>query len=327
MAKFKILSIDGGGIRGVIPATILQYIEETKGKPIAEMFDLLVGTSTGGILAAGLAVQKSKSKKVPKFEAVELLNLYVEQGAKIFERSLWDGITSGGSLLEEKYSAKNLEKLLKQYFGDATLTDVVKPVMITSYDIEARAPYMFKTSRASENPGRNHLLRDVCRATSAAPTYFEPALTPTASGKGPKRALVDGGVFMNNPAAPALVEVLSENFGTLDEILLVSLGTGENTRAIPYKEAKDWGKLGWVTKVIDIMMDGQADTSDFQCRQLLEKQGSSSNPRYFRFDTKLDIALDDIDAANAGNIRALQLEAQQIISDNAKAFSRLLPLL
>ncbi len=321
---YKVLSIDGGGIRGVIPAVVLKHIEQQKGKKIAEMFDLIVGTSTGGILAAGVSVKKSKQVNKPKYSADDLLKLYVDYGAEIFSRSFWDGITSGGGLLDEKYSADNLEKLLKKYFKEMTLRDVVKPVVITSYDIEARSPYFFKTVRAAEDPkNRNHRLRDVCRATSAAPTYFETAKTPTAGRQGPERALVDGGVFMNNPAAAGLVEAVKTGNG-LDNIMVVSLGTGISTRPIPYEKAKSWGVAGWVKPVIDVMMDGQADAAAYQCGQLLPNIGAGDDQRYFRFDTRLNMALDDLDAANAGNIRNLMYEGHEILEEQADEVTRLL---
>ncbi len=322
---FKILSIDGGGIRGVIPSVLLQHLEEKLGKPIADMFDLIVGTSTGGILATGLAVPKSGGK--PKFTAEDMLALYAEQGREIFERSFWKGITSGGGAIDERYSHKPLEKLLKQYLGDATLKDCLVPIVVTAYDIERREPYFFKTRRAKEKADRNHLLRDAARATSAAPTYFEPVeVRGLARSRATRRALVDGGVFVNNPAMCAFAEAVAMDAKPAD-LLMVSLGTGIATRKIPYDEAKDWGALGWVRPIIDVMMDGEADAADYQLRQLMPDQKHGDKQRYFRFDTELDLALDDMDAAGAGNIRNLKEEAAQILRAQKAEIARLLKLL
>ena len=169
---FNVLSIDGGGIRGVIPAVLLKHIEEKVGKRVADIFDLIVGTSTGGILAAGLTVPKRDG--TPKFSAEDMLALYADRGREIFDRSFWRGITSAGGALDEQYDHKPLEKILKEYLGDSTLKDCIVPIVLTSYDIEKRQPYFFKTRRAREKKDRNHYLRDAARATSAAPTYFEP---------------------------------------------------------------------------------------------------------------------------------------------------------
>ena len=321
---FNILSIDGGGIRGVIPAALLTHLESATGKPIAKLFDLIVGTSTGGILAAGLAAPGTGGR--PKFSAADMLALYVERGREIFDRSLWDGVTSLGGIGDEKYDEAPLEKLLAAYLGEATLADCLTPVVLTSYDIERREPYFFKTRRAKEKKDRNHLLRDAARATSAAPTYFEPELVKSLAKKPTRRALIDGGVFVNNPGMSAFAEAVAMGQAP-DDMLMVSLGTGVATRKIPFDDAKDWGLLGWVRPVISIMMDGEADAADYQLRQLLPDAGAGDGQRYFRFDTRLDLALDDMDAAAAGNIANLRREAAEIVAEQADELARLIGLL
>ena len=317
---FKVLSIDGGGIRGVIPATLLQWLEGTTGKRISDLFDLLVGTSTGGILAAGLGMPARSGTS--GLSASDMLALYADHGRQIFDRSFWRGVTSLGGVSEEQYDHAPLEKILKKYLGDATLADCVIPVVVTSYDIERREPYFFKTRRARERKDRNHYLRDAARATSAAPTYFEPALIKSMAKRSTRRVLVDGGVFVNNPAMCAYVEAVSMG-AKPEDIVLVSLGTGVATRKIPYEDARDWGALGWVRPVIGVMMDGQADAADFHLRQLLPDEGFVRGQRYFRLDTRLDLALDDLDAAGAGNIRNLSEEAGQIVEGRADELTRM----
>jgi len=109
-----------------------------------------------------------------------------------------------------------------------------------------------------------------------------------------------------------------------DDVIVVSLGTGIATRKISYEDAKDWGALGWARPIISVMMDGAADSADYHLRQLLPDETQKDKQRYFRFDTNLDIALDDLDAAGAGNIRNLKGEAGQILDDQAEEFARLL---
>lgn len=321
---FKVLSIDGGGIRGVIPGMLLQHLEEATGRPISALFDLIAGTSTGGILATGLTVPKSGG--TPKFSAADMLALYAERGRDIFYRSFWRGVTSIGGVTDEQYDHRPLEKLLKQYLGDATLADCLTPIMLPSYDIERREPYFFKTRHATEQKDRNHYLRDAARATSAAPTFFEPALIKSMAKKPTRRALVDGGVFVNNPGMCAYVEACSHG-AQPEEILVVSLGTGTANRPIPYDDAKDWGAVGWIRPIISVMMDGVADATDYQLRMIMPGDADKDDQRYFRFDTDLDLALDDMDAANAGNIAALKSEARQIMQSQAKELERLVGLL
>lgn len=321
---FRVLAIDGGGIRGVIPAVLLRHIEERAGAPISKLFDLIVGTSTGGILAAGLATPGSGGG--PKFSAADMLALYVDHGHTIFDRSFWRGVTSLGGALNEIYSAEPLEKLLKQYLGKCTLTDCLVPIVLTSYDIERREPYFFKTRQALKKADRNHYLADAARATSAAPTYFEPATVKSLAARPTTRHLVDGGVFVNNPAMCAYVEAFDHK-EVDEEIVLVSLGTGIATRTIPHEDAEDWGALGWVRPIISVMMDGQADAADYHASLVLPGPDAGPDRRYFRFDKDLTLALDDLDAAHAANIRALQEEASSIIQKQAADLESLLPLL
>ena len=139
----------------------------------------------------------------PKFKASDLLALYEEHGKDIFRRSFRDKITSIWGWADEKYPNDGIEAVLESYFGDAELKDALTEILVTSYEIEERQPYFFKSRKAKENPQeRNHFLRDVARATSAAPTYFEPAEIHTVGGPATRtRYLVDGGVFANDPGS------------------------------------------------------------------------------------------------------------------------------
>jgi uncharacterized protein len=223
---FKVLSIDGGGIRGIIPAMVLAEIEERTGKSIAETFDLIAGTSTGGILALGLAMPGDGGR--PKYTASELIELYEDEGTSIFSGRAG----TIRNLFEERYPSAGVEGVLDRYFGDARLKDALSTVFVTSYEIELRAPFFFRSERAKVDADYDFPMREVARATSAAPTYFEPA---KVEARGPVEyyALVDGGVFANNPAMCAYVEASSilkeRGSASTDEptILVVSLGTGQ----------------------------------------------------------------------------------------------------
>ncbi len=310
MSSYKtILSLDGGGIRGIITAQILHVIEENAKRPIHELFDLIVGTSTGGILAAGLtSPNKTQSAK-------QLLDLYVKQGRDIFSRSPWKYVESLGGISDERYDVKHLEDILSKMLGNDELKNTHCDIVITSYDIEKRKPYLFKTSKAKIHDKRNHLLRHVARATSAAPTYFEPLLLEERQGNAPqkRRVLVDGGVFASNPSMIGVSEALASG-AELDELLVCSIGTGTNNRPILYDEAKDWGMVGWVVPVLSVMLDGMSDSSDYHVRKLLSETDESA--RYLRLDGKLKEASDDIDEASRGNIRNLLRTAREIIEEH-----------
>src|SRR6476661_4637045 len=125
----RILAIDGGGIRGLIPALVLAEIEQRTGRRIATLVDRIAGTSTGGILACALA-------KPDPLPASEIAGIYEVEGPKIFDRSLLKTITSGDGFLDERYDDKGLMSALRKYLGDAKLGDATVPMLVTAYDIE-----------------------------------------------------------------------------------------------------------------------------------------------------------------------------------------------
>lgn len=314
----KVLSIDGGGIRGIIPAMVLAEIEDRTGRRIAEMFDLVAGTSTGGILALGLT--KPGPDGGPEYSAGELIELYETEGKRIFSIPVWHRIHSAGGVLEEKYPATGIEEVAESYFGSVRLADALTEVLVTAYEIEKRGPWFFKRRKALDpNEGFNPFMRDVARATSAAPTYFEPLRLRVGSTG--NRAFIDGGVHSNNPAMCAYVEARKINPDEKDDALVVSLGTGELTRNMPYEEVRGWGLALWAQPILNVVFDGVADTVDYQLRELLSSDGDDR--RYYRFQTVLDVGKDDMDDASATNIQALREKAREIIDENDAALASL----
>ena len=292
----RVLSIDGGGIRGIIPALVLAHLEQHTGKPCSELFDLMVGTSTGGMLALGLSIDDGHGKAL--FTAQQLVKLYDEHGAEIFEQSLWRKVRSVGGILEEAYSHEALETILDRYFGERALSECGVPTMVTSYDIQHRRTVFLK-SWHSDHSGL--LCREAARATSAAPTYFEPANLEWASET---RTLIDGGVFINSPSVSAYAE--ARKLFPDEEIAMLSIGTGELTRAIPYEAAKTWGSALWVMSLLDCMLDGASKAADHQMRLFL-------GANYLRLQTPLNYASDDMDDASQGNLRNLRQIAEELI--------------
>lgn len=307
----KILSIDGGGIRGIIPALLLAEIEEKTRKPIAKLFDLIAGTSTGGIIALGLTRPDEFGK--PRYTAQDMVRLYEVEGPSIFYQSFWRKVNNLGSLLDEKYPIEPLEKVLSRYFKNTYLHEALTNVLVTGYEIERRSAFFFKSHRAKKNTHRNFLMKDAARATSAAPTYFEPEKIATED-LAEYYALVDGGVFASNPAMCAYVEAI-KLFPEEKEFMVVSLGTGELTRPIYYDDAKDWGVARWARPILNVVLSGVSDTVDYQLRKLLPvKHGLK---RYYRFQVVLDNASDDMDNTEPGNLRALKLYGEGIIKNQA----------
>jgi patatin-like phospholipase/acyl hydrolase len=317
MPLIKILSIDGGGIRGIIPAMVLAELEERSGRPIAELFDLIAGTSTGGILALGL-VKPGPSGR-PEHSARKLASLYEKEGHRIFSTSLWRRLRTAGSVVEEKYSAEGLEGVLREYFGETRLRDALTEVIVTSYDTERRMPFFFKSRHARVREEYDFPMRLVARATSAAPTYFEPLKLDAVSGDD-YYSLIDGGVYANNPAMCGYVEARATH-PEAEDFLVVSLGTGEMTRPLRYDEVRGWGLASWAQPILQVVFDGVSSTVDYQLRQLLPPKDGAR--RYFRFQTRLDPSCDDMDDASAENVRTLRLLGEKLVRDQQDDFGEL----
>lgn len=271
----------------------------------------MAGTSTGGILALGLA--KPANAHGPLYCASDLAALYEQYGSTIFGRPRWRTLLPSGNLLDEKYSVAGLEGVLTQYFGETRLGEATTPVLVTAYETERRFPFFFRSERAREESGYNFRMTEAARATSAAPTYFEP-LRLDAEGPADYYSLVDGGLYANNPALCAWVE--ARTLFPEDEFLVLSLGTGALTRPIPYEAARHWGVARWAKPVLDIAFDGVSSTVDHQLRQLLPH-------RYHRLQPVLSPEQQDMDNATPRNIRGLKLLAEAYIREREEDIEQL----
>lgn len=286
--KFRILSIDGGGLRGLVPLLILKEIEKITGKRIYELFDLIVGTSTGGIVACGLTA--SKDGKTPLLSIDKLIDLYTTKGSVIFPYKE-NIFTKINSVFNPKFCPDGLDNSLKEYFQDLRLSNTLKPVIVTSYDIRNNEIIMFK-SRKSNEPGYNSLIKDVCRATSAAPTYL-PSYEMSFGNK--QRTCIDGGVFINNPSLAGVSDVIRNGYGfddlDVDDISLLSLGTGIYTENLGVKDTKSWGLKDWVKPITDVMSQATSKSVDYECNELLDN--------YLR----VQVTIDDKDRSDMSDSR------------------------
>jgi patatin-like phospholipase/acyl hydrolase len=290
----RVLSIDGGGIRGLIPALVLTAIEERSGKRTWELFDLIAGTSTGGILACALCAPDP-------LPAEQLVGLYEDEGPNIFNRSVWQRIRSAEGLLDEKYDAAALDRALERFLSDKRLAETKPDLLVPAYNMGDPGPYFFKSRKAREE-GEDFSLSQVARATSAAPTYFE-AFELTGE------ALVDGGVFATNPAMCAFAEVM--RFQPTADLVLLSLGTGQRTHKRSFDEVKDWGLAEWAKPILDVVFDGVSDAVDYQLQHVLD------DGHYWRLQVELTQASDDLDNAGEENLRDLRAQAEQLIADRS----------
>ena len=307
-----VLSIDGGGIRGIIPAMMLHHLETATGHQTADLFDLMVGTSTGGILALGLAQQDPQKPEKSRYSARDLAELYANRGSQIFGKNLWRQFRSALGIFDESYSASPLETALSDYFDASVLGDCRCPTIVTAYDLEARSTAFFKSFKPEH---AQILCKSAARATSAAPTFFEPAQVEVA---GKSTALIDGAVFLNSPVVSAYAEALKLFPG--DAITVVSLGTGELAKPISGRQAAGWGKIGWMLPVLDCVFDGMSKAADYQMKLFL-------GDRYQRFQLTLEEASDELDNATPTNITALFEATSKLIDRENLRFDKLITYL
>ena len=280
----KVLSVDGGGIRGILPSALLADLESRLG-PAGSQFDLIAGTSTGGIIACGLCAG---------VKASALLDLYTKEGHEVFDPNF------GAVLLDPKYNAGKLEAALQRELGAKKLSEATPELLVTSYCVNAKDPvstsppvyagsWFFKSRKAKADPTQDLPLWQIARATSAAPTYFPTAELPLGW-------FVDGGVFANNPAMCALAE--ARNAWPGEEIRLLSIGTGVKSDALNGHDSQGWGVIQWATRIVPVLMDGSADAASYQCEAIL---GSA----FLRCDVPLSGVNDAFDDTSAANIAGL----------------------
>ena len=296
---YRILSLDGGGIRGVFTTTLLERLEAAVPGFLGRV-DLCAGTSTGGIIALGLAAGLAPA---------DLTRLYLDRGPDIFPDSHLDGLEGLKKLIAAEYDNRSLKRILEDTFARqdvATLGELKRRVLIPTFDLDsldrpgraAAAPRTWKPKffhnfdRDGDGDAR---IVDVAMRTSAGPTYF-----PTYDG------FVDGGVIANNPSMAALAQAIHPDTGRqrLEDVCLLSLGTGQRLRFIAGKD-HNWGIIPWAPHLVNLMIEGGMDTARYQCQQLLGE-------RFCRVDAVLEreMDLDDVEdaAALVERARALALE-------------------
>ncbi|XP_056169998.1 patatin-like protein 2 [Syzygium oleosum] len=330
-----VLSIDGGGVRGIIPGMVLAFLEselqelDGPASRIADYFDIIAGTSTGGLVTAMITAPDEKNR--PKFAACDIKEFYLENCPKIFPQKNRCGMMSSivrllRTSMGPKYDGKKLRSLVDGFLPDTTLKETLTNVVIPTFDIKHLQPVIFSTKDAKANPLKNARLADVCIGTSAAPTFLPPYSFKTRDKNGETRRfdLIDGGVAANNPTLVALSHINKEiplqndefkniNLRETDQILVLSLGTG--TGAAKHKgkhsaaKAARWGLINWnynngFTPLVDIFNDGISDMVDIHLSTLFQCLDCKQNYLRIQDDTLTRNQL-SLDKATRKNLNEL----------------------
>ena len=298
MKKKRYLAIDGGGTKAIVSLTYLSYLEYQLGTPIVKMFDLMAGSSSGGILATALALphpddyELPVEEKRPKFTVNDLVALYMDMSRQVFDCNLLNSIKNLWGLLGPRYDSKRLADFLDKEYDGVKGRELLCEVMTTAYNLELHQPSAFN----SKDPEHSDLtVKDMVLATTAAPTYFSPH---KIKGLG---QFVDGAIFAPTPAIWLLMAVgrlfSSQPEDLAEEIqntTLVSIGTSSLNPNMSnrYNGAEDWGLIKWLISIFEVFDDGVTDTIDRQIKALLKDNS-------YRLDVKVtdlqDIALDNIE--------------------------------
>ncbi|CAN6478479.1 unnamed protein product [Victoria cruziana] len=307
-----ILSIDGGGIRGIIPATILCFLEgqlqELDGEDvrIADYFDVVAGTSTGGLVTAMLTAPGPDNR--PLYAAKDIVPFYLDNCPSIFPQSScpWSSIKKLiSTVTRPKYDGHYLHQLIRSKLGDTKLHETLTNVVIPTFDIKLLQPTIFSSYQLKTDSSKDALLSDICISTSAAPTYLPAHHFETKNEKGEilrSFDLVDGGVAANNPTLVALTEVSREmvrqspeSFTTQSDrerYLVISLGTGSAKVEEKYsaESAAKWGAMRWLldgkgSPLIETFTQSSADMVDFHLSMAFQTPGSQRNYLRIQDDT------------------------------------------
>ena len=326
MAVRRILSIDGGGVRGIVSSIMLEALDaelKAAGKTcsVADCFDLIAGTSSGALVAAGLVTPRPGADETTT--PAQIRRIFETDARRIFPRRWFCEIPVIGRLPQlfgPFYNPRGLSDVLYENFGDAVMADARRNLMISAYSIDPRDIVLFRDGPAYEQRDEANRfgmlkLRDVILGATAAPTFFPPHKINRVDGDGSWTA-IDGALYINDPAMAALTEAIRLFPG--DEFSVVSLGAGRETRNYPYREARRWGFSQWVspisrfrTPLLSAISDGQARAVNRQLRYLLADD-------YFRFDYMLTRGRgsDRIDDSTKGNIIRLTRGALEMVEEN-----------
>ncbi|KAL6993708.1 hypothetical protein U1Q18_011821 [Sarracenia purpurea var. burkii] len=328
-----VLSIDGGGIRGLIPGTLLDFLEsklqELDGASarIADYFDIIAGTSTGGLVATMLTAPNQDNR--PLYAAKDINNFYLEHCPKIFPQSSRNNFINKvtsiiGAVTGPKYDGKYLKSITKEILGNTTIKQTLTDVIIPTFDITRLHPVIFSTGDAKEDVSKDALLSDICLGTSAAPTYLPAHYFETKKTDGKTRSfnLIDGGVAANNPTLMAIThiskEILLGKFKFIEmkpmessRMLILSLGTGTAKKEEKYSAAaaSKWGVFNWVydngsTPLLDVYGDASSDMVDIHVSTLFQSLRCST--KYLRIqDDTLSGDAASVDIATKENMERL----------------------
>ena len=284
VARFQVLSLDGGGVMGIFSAAVLAELERDLGKSVVECFDLVVGCSAGGITALALGLGMTPREIVELYSS-EMLDVFPHPG----------GLRRLRQLVRPKYRPEALERALKGVFGGTLLGESRIPLVIPSYDLGENEPHLFKTPH-HEDLRRDHVVPmwEVARATSAAPTFLPPHILSTDGSR-----LVDGGIWNVNPSLTGVAEAHSVFGRPLQEVRVLSLGTTVRAGS-RRRELDNGGLLQWARRphIVETLLHAQSVGAFCHVQHLVGKENA------YQLNPPAPESLVQLDAADARDLLA-----------------------
>lgn len=334
-----VLSIDGGGIRGLISAEILSWLETEIGRPLSSCFDLIAGTSSGSVIAGGLAVGPDGQQLV---SAKDLPVFFTQDGPNIFRPKPFPVVNAIRWLLGPKHNIGDLRKVLERQARDLTLSQIRNNILLTAYDMRLGRPVMFQSWLAGtlDHPAVTHRqagrgltefcptqcegdsedfrLVDAMLASTSVPTYFAPIRIPRRGNE--HYALIDGFVYAINPVVSAYFAA-RRLYGPSRRVRILSVGTGKYEKQYSYDMIKGWGAAKWLRPILQVFPDGMSDASETYMQWMSEV----ADVDYFRVSAVFDMERyaenpsPDMDDASPENLRKLTETGKRLIEQNEDA--------
>lgn len=317
----RVLSIDGGGVKGILPLHVLKALEEQSGVPANELFDLMVGTSTGGLIVAGLS--RPNADNTPAFTAEELLESYRVISKEIFSAGWFHQVMTLNGVLGAKFSTIGLDRIMQEQAGNVRMSQLLTPVSIPGYDLAHNQPVIFSSCTVPGDTSYDHWVAHVLSAITAAPTAFPPVHITDVAHEHP-RIVVDASIYVNNPGELALAEAM--RLYPNHQYMLVSLGTGLAIGYTGETHIAGWGISRWVATVYDVAFAGRCFLTD---HTLLLDQANPQTPlvAYYRLNADIPDMYDSWIYENETQVAGLEAAATQMVQANESLIKELATLL
>jgi len=320
--KIRVLAIDGGGVRGIIPAVILEYIEnkiiEITGNPksrISDFLDFTSGTSTGSIISA-MVITPDESGK-PAYKMSDVVQGYFDLAEVVFKKNFWRDLKTVWGLFGPRYSIENIDNQLLMKFNHWRMKDLLLPCVFTGYDTDKRKPNIYTNKDEGKKYG-NYFLKDIIRGSTSIPSIFKPAYFRDGVDI---NTIVDGGVFANNPSMVAYTEVIKtlhvkdKKYVTPEDMLFLSFSTGKSKLdQYPYKKVRKWGVIRWFFPILNILLQGMSEVTNYEMEQLFLSYGVPQN--FIRINPLIVLGSSSGEDASDKNMKNLYHDGMNYVESN-----------